>query len=42
MISRYLQNTYNDGTNDPVVRDSRVEFDGSVCCAVLHTPHITS
>ena len=42
MINRYLQNTYSDGTDNPMVCDSHVELDGSVYCAVLHTPHITS
>ena len=42
IINRYLQNTYNDGTDDPVVRHSRVEVDESVYCAVLRTPQIAS
>ncbi|PPR01350.1 hypothetical protein CVT26_015408 [Gymnopilus dilepis] len=41
LIDRYLEDTYRGEPADPVVRDSRVELDGSVYCAILRTPYIT-
>jgi len=37
----YLQHQYGNATDDPVVRRSRVELDGSVYCVILSTPQIT-
>ncbi|KIM42929.1 hypothetical protein M413DRAFT_26890 [Hebeloma cylindrosporum] len=42
LINRHLEQTYADGSGDPVVRDSRVELDGMVYCAILRTPAIAA
>ncbi|KAF8955265.1 hypothetical protein BDZ97DRAFT_1858763 [Flammula alnicola] len=42
VIDAYLERNYRDDSDEPVVRSSRTELDGSVYCAVLRNPAITS
>lgn len=42
LINRHLEEKYGGDSNEQVVRDSRLELEGSVYCAILRTPKITS
>ncbi|KAJ3512820.1 hypothetical protein NLJ89_g3299 [Agrocybe chaxingu] len=41
-IVRHLEARYGDASQEPVVRHSRLELNGSVYCCILRTPAITS